>query len=485
MRILFVAAEVAPFAKVGGLADVAGSLPKALAKLGHDVKVVMPLYRHVNREKWGLEKILENWEIARPVPSLQPGFNVYRGYLPGSEVEVWFIDNGHYFHRPEIYMEGGRDYPDNPERYAFFSRAVMALVQGVNWQPDIMHCHDWQTALLPTYQKLFFMDDPFWKSVKTVFTIHNLAYQGIFDRGKLPILGLPDWTFTPQFMEFYGNLCLMKGGLICSDKLTTVSPRYSREIQSWECGCGLDGVLRERQYDLSGILNGVDYDQWNPQKDSEIAAHFSEKDWAGKQINKINLLKDHHLPVSAQDIPVIGIISRLADQKGFDILAEVAERLMTLDMQMVVLGTGEQRYHDLFKWLAGKYPEKVAVNLKFDGYLAKMIYAGSDLFLMSSKYEPCGLGQLIAMAYGTVPIVRSTGGLADTVRDFNPVSGEGNGFSFDAYSGSELLVTVERALSYYHQKPLWERIRKNAIRSDYSWTSSARQYSDLYRSLIH
>jgi starch synthase len=485
MKILFVAAEVAPFAKVGGLADVVGSLPKALEQLGHDVKILKPKYRQVDSAKWGLRKFIDNWEISRPLPGLQTHFDAYKTQLPKSNVETIFIANDFYFNRPEIYLEKGKDYEDNAERFAFFCRAVMAVSQGLNWQPDIVHCHDWQTALVPTYQKIFYMDDPFWKKVRSVFTIHNLAYQGLFPPEKLGILGLPDWTFQPRLVEFWGKINLMKSGLVYSDRLTTVSRRYSEEIQTQEYGCGLEGILIERKEDLSGIVNGIDYDEWNPATDSELAAHFSVKDLSGKKINKVKLLKDNHLPVKRKDTPVIGLVSRLADQKGFDIIAEVADEILSLDIQMVILGTGEPKYHELFENLQKKYPKKIAVNLKFDAYLAKMIYAGSDMFLMPSRFEPCGLGQMISLAYGTIPLVRATGGLADTIQDYNPETRTGTGFVFSNYSGADLFQTVKRAVEAYQNKPDWSALVKNALHADFSWDASAKKYSELYLQLIH
>ena len=483
MKLLFVAAEVSPYAKVGGLADVIGSLPKSLAKLGHEIKIVMPLYQQINLKQWKLKKFIDHWVISNPLSSLQTHFDAYRTYLPESHVEVIFIANAYYFQRPGIYMENGNDYVDNAERYAFLCKAAMALVQGMDWRPDIIHCHDWQTALLPAYQKLYYMGDSFWKGIKTVFTIHNLAYQGIYGRDKLFSLGLPEWTFQPRYLEFYGNLCLMKAGLVFSDKLTTVSPRYAQEIQDSVAGFGLDGVLRDRQADLTGILNGIDYSEWNSKQDKELAASFSTEDMTGKKLNKQKLLEENGLSTNGEDIPVIGIVSRLVDQKGFDLIAEAAGQLLSLNLKLILLGTGEVRYHSLCQWLQNTYPDKIKVHLKFDGYTAKMIYAGSDFFLMPSKFEPCGLSQLIAMAYGTIPIVRSTGGLADSVFDFDLVSKQGNGLVFYEYEPSQLVKTVERALDFYSKKALWTVLQKNAFASAYSWESSARQYEALYQKL--
>lgn len=483
MKILFVAAEAAPFAKVGGLADVVGSLPKALEEAGHEVKIILPKYRQIDALRWGLTKIIDNWEISKPLPGMELNFNAWRGTLPNSKVEVLFIDNDHYFNRPEIYVENGKDYYDNAERFGFFCRAAMGLAQGMGWKPDVIHCHDWQTALIPAYLKLFYQNEHFWKNVKTVFTIHNLAYQGVFSREKLFSLGLPEWIYAPSYLEFWGNLNLMKAGLIFSDLLTTVSPQYAREIQTPEFGYGLEGVMLEQKNKLHGILNGIDVEQWDPAEDTELASTYNLNDLAGKKKNKKKLLEDNQLPAAKKDIPVIGVISRLVDQKGFDLIAQATDELLSLDLQMVILGTGEPRYHDLFKALQKKYPKKLAVNLKFDAYAAKMIYAGSDFFLMPSKFEPCGLGQMIAMAYGSVPIVRQTGGLSDTVQDFDTLTKEGTGFVFQDYTGTALMDAVRRALDLYQQKALWTVLVKNTLKTDFSWKASAKQYIELYKSL--
>ncbi len=480
MKILFVAAEAAPFAKVGGLADVVGSLPRALEESGHEVKIILPKHRQVDAITWGLTRIINDWEISKPLPGLELRFNAWRGTLPNSRVEVLFVENDHYFNRPEIYVENGKDYFDNAERFAFFCRAALGLAQGMGWKPDVIHCHDWQTALIPAYLKLFYQNEPFWKNIKTVFTIHNLAYQGVFGKEKLYTLGLPEWIYAPNYMEFWGNLNLMKAGLIFSDILTTVSPQYAREIQTPEFGYGLDGVMLEQKHKLHGIINGIDTHYWNPAHDKELAATYHLNDLSGKKKNKKKLLQDNGLPITKADVPVIGIISRLADQKGFDLIAQMANEILSMDLQMVVLGTGEPRYHEFFQALHQKYPEKLAVNLKFDAYAAKMIYAGADLFLMPSKFEPCGLGQMIAMAYGSVPIVRETGGLSDSVEDFNTLTKEGTGFVFKDYSGEALLEAISRALDLYQQKALWTVLVKNTLKSDFSWASSAHKYIQIY-----
>lgn len=482
MKILFVAAECAPFAKVGGLADVIGSLPKALAKLGHEVKVVIPKYKKIDNQLYHLEQIRESeLTIPWPTPALQKNAFILQGTLPHSSVSIYFIWNDHNFGRDEIYQINGQDFPDNAERFAFFCQAALALCKELDWQPDVIHCHDWQTGLLPAYLKIYQQDGHICRNIKTVFTIHNLAYQGLFPRERLAGLAMPDWTYLPKFIEFYGQINLMKSGLIFSDILTTVSEQYSKEIQTPEYGCGLEGVLIERKKDVFGIINGIDYEEWNSQHDPTLPTAFSISDVSGKLINKKALLKEVGLPVKRKDTPVIGLISRLADQKGFDIIAEVANELLDMDIQFVILGTGEPKYHELFLALQKMEPKKIAINLKFDARLAKLIYAGSDMFLMPSKFEPCGLGQMISLAYGTIPIVRKTGGLADTITEYNAKTNAGNGFIFENYTGQELLATVKRALATYQKKKVWKNLVENAMASDFSWTASAKKYETLYQ----
>lgn len=482
MKILFVAAECAPFAKVGGLADVIGSLPKALAKLGHEVKIIIPKYKKIDNQLYHLQQTSES-EITIPWPTqaLQKEAFILQGVLPHSPVEIYFVWNDHNFSRNEIYQVNGQDYPDNAERFAFFCQAALALCKELNWKPDVIHCHDWQTGLLPAYLKIYQADEHICQGIKTVFTIHNLAYQGIFPGDRLAGLAMPDWTYTPKFIEFYGNINLMKSGLVFADTLTTVSEEYSREIQTLEYGCGLEGVLIDRKNDLFGIINGIDYEEWNSQNDPVLAAPFSLADLSGKLKNKQALLKENKLPFRKKDTPVIGLISRLADQKGFDIIAEIANDLLELELQLIVLGTGEPKYHELFTALQKGDPKKIAVNLKFDARLAKLIYAGSDMFLMPSKFEPCGLGQMISLAYGTIPIVRKTGGLADTIADYNPQTGGGTGFMFKEYTGEALLETIKEALATYQKKKVWKKLQESAFRADFSWNASAKKYVTLYQ----
>lgn len=461
MNILFSSSEVVPFAKTGGLADVAGALPKALAKKGAKVMVTMPLYKGIKPEKAG----------ARPHTSID------------KNVEIYFIKNDELFNRDGLYGTVAGDFPDNLDRFSFFCRQTLDLAKQIGFKPDIIHCHDWQSALIPIYLKSIYRDDDFFENTKTVFTIHNLAYQGVFPESEFSKIGIYRDFYSIDGLEFYGKVDLLKGGLIFSDHLTTVSPTYAKEIQTKEFGCGLEGVLYQRRHSLSGILNGLDYDIWNPVKDKLIYEKFSPKDLMGKLENKQRLQKEYGLKVS-KSIPLFGMISRLADQKGVDLIVNALDELMDLDIQIIILGTGEKRYHEMLQSAAAEHPEKLSLNLKFDDKLAHNIYAASDIFLMPSRYEPCGLGQMISLKYGSIPLVFKTGGLADTIEDFDEKCGCGNGFVFDKYDKDEFLSTVERATETFRVKALWKGLRARAMASDFSWEVSAKHYIDLYKRLM-
>jgi starch synthase len=461
MKILFCSSEVVPFAKTGGLADVAGALPKALAKKGADVKITMPLYKNI-----------------------KPKSNTPLAHTPvAKNVDCLFIENDSFFNRDGLYGTSLGDHPDNLERFAFYCMKTLALMKDIDFQPDIIHCNDWQSALIPVYLKSIFRDDSFFKKAKTVFTIHNLAYQGVFAENEFNKIGIDRSLFGIQGLEFYGKVNLLKGALIFSDHLTTVSPTYAREIQTKEFGCGLEGVLYERRNNLSGILNGLDYDIWNPQVDSLIFEKFSSDDLSGKAKNKQLLQKQSGLAVD-KSIPLFGMISRLAEQKGLDLLAKTIEQLMKLNIQVIILGTGEKYYHDLLGAMAKKYPRKLSLNLKFDDKLAHSIYAASDIFLMPSRYEPCGLGQLISLKYGTIPLVFKTGGLADTIEDFDEKRGCGNGFVFDEYDPEVFFETIKRSIDTYRIKELWKELVLAAFACDFSWENSAKHYLDLYKRIM-
>lgn len=456
MKILFVSSEVFPFSKTGGLADVAGALPAELTKLGHEVKVVTPRYRGLPNEST----------------------------LPNSKTKVYFIENDDLYARDGLYQQAGVDYEDNAQRFIYFSRATLELCKQLDWKPDVIHCNDWQTGLIPVYLKSIYATDPFFQGIRSIYTIHNLAYQGVFPKETLELTGLSWDYFTMDRVEFWGKLNFMKSGLVFADMITTVSEQYSREIQTEEYGCGLEGVLQGRQQDLFGIINGVDYKVFSPDKDPMIAKPYTLKTLEKKNDNKKALLKQVGLPTK-RGAALIGMISRLADQKGFDLVAEMIEALMVQNVQLVILGTGDPKYHTLLQALEVKYPKQLKAVLAFDAKLAQQIYAGSDFFLMPSQYEPCGLGQLISLKYGTIPIVRETGGLADTITDFDLAKDFehelGNGFVFLDYSAQELLRTILRALAVYKDEKAWSKIRHNAMRCDFSWKASAKKYEALYR----
>ena len=473
MRILFVASEGLPFSKTGGLADVVEALPKALVAQGHEVAVVLPRYR-------GTEA------AATVIPSLTIPMGGARLRFPAvadgsvlGGVRYFFVDDPAYFDREGLYGTGGKDYPDNAERYAEFCRAAIEVAKHI-WPTDVFHCHDWQTALVPVLLRSSYSDDPLVKNIAVVFTIHNMGYQGQFPREMLDRVGLPQILFHPEGLEFYGSVNLLKGGLVYSDYLTTVSRKYAQEIQTREFGHGLDGVARKRADRLVGILNGVDYSAWNPAKDELVAANYSAKDLSGKHACKQDLLEVFGLPHEHLERPAIGIVSRFADQKGFDLIAEKAHELMKEDLVLVVLGTGDRKYEKLFTALAAAYPGRVGLKIAYDNTLAHKVEAGADMFLMPSRYEPSGLNQMYSLKYGTVPIVRATGGLDDSIEPFDVEHGTGTGFKFYEYSGEALLYAVRQALHHYMDERIWKRIQLNGMAKDFSWKGSAKEYTKLY-----
>ena len=471
MKILLVSPEVVPFAKTGGLADVAGALPKALKLLGHDVRVILPKYQMVDKGKFDLSKIYDGLKV--PMSKGDELADIYEAVIPGTNVTVYFIANDKYFNRSGLYQDKGVDYTDNCERFTFYSKAVLEFIKKIDWKPEIVHANDWQSGLVIMYIKTLLKNDPFYSGMATVYSIHNMGYQGTFPADQMPITGLGWEYFNPESLEFYGKMALTKAGFVYADVINTVSQTYSREIQTPEFGHGLDGLLHARANDVYGIINGLDYDLWNPVLDPYIAKKYGPKTLSLKAENKSALQKQNGLPQA--DVPLIGIISRLADQKGFDILAEDIENIMHLNLQFVLLGTGEPKYHELFLQMKRKYPEHIGVNLGFDAALAQLIYAGSDMFLMPSRYEPCGLGQLISYKYGTIPIVRKTGGLADTVSD------EVTGFVFEEYTSSALNGAIKRAIEAYKDKKKWQTLMVKVMGLDYSWNASAKKYVDLFK----
>jgi starch synthase len=475
MHIVIAASEGFPFSKTGGLADVVGALPRALTDLGHQVTVYLPRYKQTRLES--PKTVLRSVTI--------PFDDQYRfcSVLDGGKhagVQFYFIDYPPFFEREALYGLPTGDYPDNAERFALFCRAILEATK-ILGLPDVFHCHDWQTALLPVLLRTNYVGDPAFHRVPVVFTIHNIGYQGHFDSDVLPLLGLPWELFTMNRMEFYGRVNFLKGGIVFSDYVTTVSRRYSQEIQTSEYGFGLEGVLRARAATLAGIINGVDYQEWNPEHDPHIACRFSAADLSGKAQCKEQLLRSFGLEHADKNLPVVGIVSRFASQKGFDLIAQVADRLMLEPLTVVVLGTGEKEYQHLFQRLAQAFPAKFAVKVAYDNPLAHLVEAGSDMFLMPSRYEPCGLNQIYSLKYGTVPIVRATGGLDDTVEQYDPRSGKGTGFKFAEYHGTALLEALQQAFTvYFNDKAAWQQIMRNGMAKDYSWTNSAREYVKVF-----
>jgi starch synthase len=472
MRILFVASEGLPFSKTGGLADVVEALPKALVAQGHDVAVVLPRYRDTKVKNVIIKSLSIPMGTALRFPSIANGAR-------HGGVQYFFVDDHEYFDREQLYGTAGRDYPDNAERFAEFARAAIELAKQL-WLPDVIHCHDWQSALVPVLLRTAYTLDPQLSAIPVVFTIHNMGYHGLFARDVLARIGLPDSLFRIDALEFFGRLNYLKGGLLFSDYLTTVSRKYAQEIQTTEYGHGLDGVARTRADHLIGILNGVDYSVWNPEVDSLIAARYSSGEMSGKEACKRDLLAAFQLPEENMARPLLGIVSRFADQKGFDLLAEVADALMEEDLAIVALGSGEAKYERMFGKLAQQFPKRLAVKIAYDNTLAHKIEAGADIFLMPSRYEPCGLNQIYSLRYGTVPVVRATGGLDDTIEPFDPASGRGTGFKFAEYTGTALLAAVQEALAAYADKAAWRRLQANGMAKDFSWNASALEYGRLY-----
>lgn len=474
LRILYVSAEMAPYAKVGGLADVAGSLPNALRNLGHDVKAAIPFYRCI-KEKYETKTLASNLRINIGDESHTVGLR----QLAKGNPDLYFLESPHHFDRDGIYM-----YADDSRRFIAFSKALLGMLQRLDWRPDVIHCNDWQTSLIPAYLKTTLAGDPFYQNTASVFTIHNLAYQGQFSPEFMDLAGLPWEEYDWQKMEFYGQVNLLKTGIVYSDQVNTVSETYKKEMQTEDYGEGLEGVLTAYNDKLSGILNGIDNERFNPETDPDIFANYTSQNMAGKAENKKKLLQELGLPVPKSPMPLIGMIARLTDQKGLDLLADLPRDLWERDFQFVLLGEGDLKYHEYFKKLARARPDRVSATLHFDEKLAQKIYAGCDMFIMPSRFEPCGLGQMISMRYGTVPVGRATGGIKDSIIDFNPDKGTGNGFLFHTYKAASFNGVLKRALAAYRDEATWKKIQQNGMRCDFSWTASAKNYAALYRAAL-
>jgi starch synthase len=474
-KILFASSEAAPFAKTGGLADVANSLPNALGKLNADIRLVLPKYKCIP---------MEYTEAMRYIGYIYVDLGWRHQFcgvfsLTLGDRIVYFIDNEYYFKRDCIY-----GYPDEAERFTFYCKALLQMLPLVDFKPDVIHCNDWQTGLVSLLLKAGFMKGFLNDGAKTIFTIHNLRYQGIFPKEVLQeLIGLGWEYFTRDGVEFYDQVNFMKAGLFYSDIITTVSRTYAEEIKQDFYGENLNELLKRRSGSLYGILNGIDPEENDPSRDKRLFAAFDPINLEGKLTNKTGLQNQLGLDQNA-DTPLIGIISRLVDQKGFDLIAHVLDELLSENLQLVVLGTGERRYEEMFRAAAARNPGRVSANIRFDDTLAQRIYAGSDMFLMPSLFEPCGLGQLFSLRYGSVPIVRETGGLCDTIKAWNEFTGEGNGFTFANYNAHDMLYTIRRALGFYRQKEVWTSIVRNCMRQDFSWDRSAAEYMELYCRLL-
>lgn len=482
MRILFVAAEASPFAKTGGLGDVTASLAKALTLRGHEVAVVLPKYLMVDRAGHRTEPI--DLPLLFRIDNEERTGWIHRAQFPGSEVGAYFVVNDHYYNRNGIYHENGKDYPDNLARFTFFCRAVIQLLRSDEFMPEIVHCHDWQTALVPTYLKTVDRGDPELDRLKTVFTIHNLAYQGFFPRDQFMVTGLPWGHFNPEELEFYGDLNLLKGGIIYSDFITTVSERYAAEMMTPEYGCGMESIVHANRHRIVGILNGADYEVWNPSTDAYLPERYTSEDLSGKAACKAALQAEFGLPVSA-NTPLLGTVSRFDDHKGLDLIHEALD-LLLLDgeIQFVILGEGKPELERMFTEMRSRFPRQVGVFVAYDEEKAHRIQAGADIFLMPSRYEPCGLAQLHAMKYGTPPVVRQAGGLADTVRDYNDAQRDGHGFVFSQMEPKDFMQAIGRALALYRDKTAWTALQRRAMARDFSWTRSAEKYENLYQRVL-
>ncbi|MFQ5822461.1 MAG: glycogen synthase GlgA [bacterium] len=488
MKIFYVSSEVAPFAKTGGLGDVTGALPKYLKQLGHDIRVMMPNYKLINERKYVLRDVIRLQGLELKIGNEIYQANGKSAFLPDSKVQVYFLDNKFFFDREGLYCDSktGLDYQDNAERFIFFSKGCLETLKLLHWQPDIIHCNDWQTALIPLFLKSIYKEDPFFKNTKTLLTIHNLAYQGNFEPSVVQKAGLQDHiSYSDSPVDYCGKFSFLKAGLEYADLLSTVSETYVNDIQeSPDYGYGFEGFLKKRKNDLFGIINGIDIQVWNPETDKLIPFNYNKRTLSDKYKNKEELLKRFNLKFN-ENIPVISTISRLVDQKGFDLITAIIDQLMQLDLQLIILGIGEQKYHSFFRKIQKKYPTKFGIELSFNNPVAHLIEAGSDIYLMPSRFEPCGLNQLYSLKYGTIPIVRKTGGLADTIEniDINTISG--TGFVFKKYDSNELLKIIKNALKLFNKKDIWVKIIQNAMKQDFSWKSSAQKYVKLYQKLMN
>jgi len=488
-KILFVTSEIVPFVKTGGLADVSAALPQTLAELGHEIRIVVPKYGAVDDRKYKIHEVVRLKDLTARIGKKEVTYSLKSCFLPGQRVrvQIYFLDNLEYFgSRNSLYVDPmtGKDYKDNDERFILLSRSIPELIQKLGWIPDIIHCNDWQCGLVPAYLKEAAKNDEIFNNFKTLFTIHNLDYQGIFPESTFSKIGLPEQLNSAKGIQLNGKINFMKSGLLHANVINTVSNTYAQEIRtSNEYGAGLKDVLKKRKTDLYGIINGIDTKVWNPEKDKDIPKKYDIKSIEAKRVNKEALTNRFGMKYN-QNVPVFGIISRLYDSKGMDLVQKVFNDLMKLDIQLIVLGTGDKKFHTFFEKMGHKYKGKFACYLGFSDELAHLIEAGSDIFLMPSKNEPCGLNQMYSLKYGTIPIVRETGGLADTVIRYDEKTDEGTGFSFKKYDAMEFLKEIKRALRIFNDKRTWLKIIKAGMKTDFSWNSSAKKYIELYKTTL-
>jgi len=483
LTILFAASEVVPFAKSGGLADVAGALPKALKALGHDVRVVMPRYYVVDKEKYHLKPL--QGELGVPMGSMGEAWaGVYEGVLPNSDVAVYFIEHDGFFGRKGLYDEEGEGYGDNDNRFIFFSKAVMQLAKKLHFRPDVIHVNDWHTAPIPVLLNTTYAHDPDFENTGTLLSIHNLQHQGKFYKGAMDVLGVGWEHFNMHELEEYGGVNLLKGGIVHADAINAVSKKYAQEIRTPAFGWGLDGLINDKAYKLYGILNGVDYEEWSPAIDTLIPQTFDIDRLEGKAVCKEALQKTFNLPVNP-DVPLIGLVGRLAEQKGITLLSSAIWNLMEMDIQIILLGTGEKWAEYFFADVAAKYPDKFGCFIGYKNDLSHQIEAGSDMFLMPSLFEPCGLNQIYSLRYGTVPIVRATGGLDDTIQNYESTTQSGTGFKFYDATPEALTGTVQWAVDvWYNDQEGFEKVRQSGMQQRFDWLEAAQSYEDLYRHII-
>ncbi len=468
MKVAFCSSEVVPFAKTGGLADVCGALPLALENIGLEVILFLPRYSSITEEEYSIKKINEGVSQV----------------IIGKNIKVYLVEHNDFFNREGLYGNEDGNYEDNLERFQFFCCKFLELLKNFDFKADIIHCHDWQTALIPVYLKEQYQTDDFYKETQCILTIHNLAYQGVFPAENYEKLNLKKELFTSDIFEFFKKVNVLKAGIVYSDEITTVSPQYAHEIQTREFGCGLEGVLHARDEKILGILNGLDYDVWNPETDSFIEKNYGAKNYRdNKSVNKRALQKFFNLPVCGE-VPLFGFVGRLSHQKGIDVILEVLEEIGNLDIQVIIQGVGDGEYQDALNGLALRYPEKIGICLEFCEKTAHQIYAGSDLFLMPSLFEPCGLSQMISLCYGTIPIVFKTGGLADTIESFSVSTGKGNGFVFKKYTKNDFIRIIREAGDSFNNKEQFASLIQNAFESKFLWEKSAKAYKELYQCLL-